>query len=289
MKRTKKKTLATGRGRSNQYSPRRFNRKNKSGPLVIFLSRLKRAVKVTAAAVLTVTVVGGFSFALVFGYNELIHAKYFEVKKVVLRGLNRVSQEEVLQLTGLQDRPANILAVRLRDMAQRLHAHPWVDQVSITREIPDTIIVEVTERRARALLDLGPLYFLDESGKPFKKAEETDASDLPVIVGFSKYDFLKRSDIVEGALVEIFQLMDVLERRNDRFRLGNIARVEFDRVRGITVFTRENLLVKVGFGEYDAKFKRLGRVLAHLKMKGLHQGLVYVNLECGPRVVIRRV
>ena len=88
-------------------------------------------------------------------------------------------------------------------------------------------------------------------------------------------------------LADIFQLLDVLAKRNDRLSLENIAKVSFDAIRGLSLFTHENLQVKVGFEDYNVKFKRLGRVLAFLKVTGRQDGLNYINLECGSRVVIR--
>ena len=48
------------------------------------------------------------------------------------------------------------------------------------------------------------------------------------------------------------------------------------------------LVERLKSGDYRAKLKRLGRVLAHLKIKGQSDGLIYFNLECSPRVVVRR-
>ncbi|MBW2090504.1 MAG: cell division protein FtsQ, partial [Deltaproteobacteria bacterium] len=150
------------------------------------------------------------------------------------------------------------------------------------------IIVEIEEHRPVALIDLGDIYYLDESGTAFKKVDMQDEFDLPVITGFSMRDFAKRSKAVHKELEDVFNFLTVLAERNDRFRLENIAEINADPVRGITLSTRDqNIQVKVGTGDYRAKFNRLGRVLAHLKIRGDDKEIVYVNLECGPRVIIR--
>ncbi|MGL4208884.1 MAG: cell division protein FtsQ/DivIB, partial [Candidatus Adiutrix sp.] len=75
---------------------------------------------------------------------------------------------------------------------------------------------------------------------------------------------------------------------NDEFRLDNISEINYDLVRGITLFTRNlGIQVKVGFGSYEEKFRRLGRVLANLKMQNKYEGLSYLNLEASPRVTVR--
>ncbi|MEE9516652.1 MAG: cell division protein FtsQ/DivIB, partial [Candidatus Adiutricales bacterium] len=86
----------------------------------------------------------------------------------------------------------------------------------------------------------------------------------------------------------VLDLLNILAERNDRVRVENIAGIKYDRIRGITLRTREgNLQVEVGSKGYRVKFERLGRVLAHLKIESLDRDLAYINLECGPRVIIR--
>jgi len=253
-----------------------------------FCQSVLRVFKIVFTICFGVAALGAFSFILILSYHQLVHSSYFQVKNVVLKDINRISESEVIELTGL-DKPTNILALKLDVLAENLRDHPWVNNVCLTRKMPDTIIIEIEEHQPRSLIKLGGLYYLDDFGNPFKKVDAQDRVDLPVITGFSTTDFKKRPKLTRQELKDIFLFMDVLAKRNDRFRLENIAEINFDPVRGLHLLTRENnLQVKVGFGDYQAKFRRLGRVLAHLKITGNEQGLIYVNLECGSRVIIRR-
>lgn len=247
-----------------------------------------KVCRVVFSGVFVFILIGLFSGGLIFGYHYLVNSDYFTVRKVVLSGLNRVSRDDVLTRTGL-NKPANILALKLGPMAADLRSLNWVEDVTITRKLPDTIIVQVEERRPKTLISLGSLYYLDAKGRPFKKVDPKEKPELPIITGFSKSDLMDGNDFVTNDLQEIFSLLDVLAVRNDRFRIENISEINFDPVRGLSLFTRdENIQVKVGVGDYRKKFWRLGRVLANLKIKGRSEGLTYFNLECSPRVIVRR-
>ncbi|MBW2060182.1 MAG: FtsQ-type POTRA domain-containing protein [Deltaproteobacteria bacterium] len=288
MKRTQTGFDFFGRYRANQYNGRKAKSITSQHPVARFFIGLWRLGKIVSAVSFGLAAVGAISFILILGYHQVVHSSYFQVKKVILKDLNQVSQKEVLDLTGL-DKPVNILALKLRNMAENLRSHPWISDVNLARKMPDTIIIEVEERRPMALIRLGELYYLDRSGTPFQKVNPEDKIVLPIIAGFSRMDFVKRPESVHQELQDVFQFLVVVGERNDRFRLENIAEISFDSVRGLTLFTREpKLEVRVGFGDYQIKFRRLGRVLAYLKIRGHEQGLVYVNLECGPRVIIRR-
>ncbi|MDR2945885.1 MAG: cell division protein FtsQ [Candidatus Adiutrix sp.] len=93
---------------------------------------------------------------------------------------------------------------------------------------------------------------------------------------------------VKKAMEEIFWLVGALTQRNDEFQLANVSEINYDAVRGLSLFTKSSgLEVKIGFGSYEEKFRRLGRVMAHLKLNGKTDGLVYLNLEASPRVTVR--
>lgn len=274
--------------RPNLYKEKRAAKKSGRRVGGGFFSGIWRAGKVLFSGIFALVVVGTLSIGLILGYHYTLSSPYFTMRKVVLNGLHRVSRAEVLNRTGLNC-SSNILALKLGDMAEDLKGLAWIEDVTITRKLPDTIIVRIKERRPRALISLGSLYFLDESGLPFKKIENKDRPELPIITGFTRADFVERRRFVRRDMEEVFALLEILAERNDRFRLENISEINFDAARGLSLFTRkQNVKVKIGLGDYRAKLKRLGRVLAHLKINGQSDGLVYFNLECSPRVVVRR-
>jgi len=99
---------------------------------------------------------------------------------------------------------------------------------------------------------------------------------------------MSRTPGVKTALAEVFSLVDVLAARQDEFKLDLVSEINYDAVRGLTLFVRRGELeVKVGFGAYEEKFRRLNRVKAHLKQHGQFEDLAYINLEASPRVIVR--
>lgn len=252
----------------------------------VFLYQVWRALRVVLVVLFTASALGGICLALIVGYTVLLHSPFFEIKDVNVRGITHVSKEEIRSLTGM-DRSANIFAVRLGRMASTLTGHPWIKDVSLRRIFPDTIIIEVTERKPAARINLDGIYYLDRETAPFARVKPGEADDLPVITGISKWKYISRPGIVKKQIREAFLLLDALEKRTDRFRQSNIAEISLDEVRGITIYTRKGQIeIKVGFGGYEGKFNRLGRVVAHLKLQSQDNALAYINLESGPRVVV---
>jgi cell division septal protein FtsQ len=158
----------------------------------------------------------------------------------------------------------------------------------VSKTLPDTVTIEVIEHRAKFLVSLGRLYFLDDKGNLFKELEPGENPNLVIVSGFTEDELLSRPPGIKTALAEVFSLVEVLAARQDTFKLDHISEINYDAVRGLTVFARRGELeVKVGFGAYEEKFRRLNRVEAHLKQHGQFEDVAYINLEASPRVIVR--
>ena len=109
-----------------------------------------------------------------------------------------------------------------------------------------------------------------------------------MVSGFSLDELLNGGPLVKRSVAEVFELMDILALRSDGFRLDNVSELRYDPDIGVTMFMKNGgLEVMVGFGPFGEKMRRLGRVTAALEEGGLAEGLIYLNLECVPRVTAR--
>jgi cell division protein FtsQ len=239
------------------------------------------------AAVLAALALAVVSGLLVVGYLYVSKSDYFAVKRVNISGLNKISREDILTAAGL-DRPVNIWLFDADQAAAAVSALSWLDEVRVYKTMPDTVSIDIVEHHPRLLVSLGRLYLLDDKGNLFKELEAGENPNLVIVSGFTEDDLLSRTPGVKTALAEIFSLVGVLETRQDAFKLDQISEINFDAVRGLTLFARRGELeVKVGFGAYEEKFRRLNRVEAHLKQHGQFEDVAYINLEASPRVIVR--
>ena len=79
---------------------------------------------------------------------------------------------------------APILAIDLEAARTRIQALPWVRQASVRRVLPDTIVVEIVERRPLALWQHDKKFALiDEEGQAILRDDVARFSDLMVVVG----------------------------------------------------------------------------------------------------------
>lgn len=104
------------------------------------------------------------------------------VGAVEIRGNRILTAEEILRLAAVRPDTA-LFDVDLRAIQQRLAAEPYIARAAVTRNVPDGITIEVTEREPVAILPAGRLLAIDAEGRVLPPARTQALFDLPVLTG----------------------------------------------------------------------------------------------------------
>ena len=113
-----------------------------------------------ATALIAIIVV--MTAMLIYGYNCTISSPYFRIRGTTVRGLRELTEKDIQKLVAI--RPSNtVFSINIEAIARRISSNPWVRKVSVAREFPDRLIVEIEERTALALCKVEEdLYILDK-------------------------------------------------------------------------------------------------------------------------------
>ena len=107
----------------------------------------------------------------------------FRVEEILVVGRRETTRKELLGAVRLV-RGAPILAFDLEVAKKRLEALPWVKTASVGRMLPDTVMLNVEERRPLALWQhKGVFALIDTDGEVIMKENLDRFSDLLVVVG----------------------------------------------------------------------------------------------------------
>ena len=107
----------------------------------------------------------------------------FEVKRVEVRGVNRMNELKIYEkVLGQRDQAMPRLDIAaLRDELLQLS---WVKDARVSRQLPDTLVVDVIERSPHAVLRRdGKLTLIDETGHPLEAVNPAKAKGLLVLSG----------------------------------------------------------------------------------------------------------
>lgn len=270
--------LASSRYRRTKVSANRVKVQRKPLDLKKYLRPLARISMGLAG----VALLGGGLFA---GYRALASVSLFRLQKIELSATRRISREEVLAITGLEP-GRDLMRMDLKKMGEQLSQNPWVETVRIRRSYPDTVSIALTEREPLAVVNMGYFYYLDGKGTVFKVLNQGDRLDYPVVTGFSEDDLNSDPAGMKEALGATCQLLTLL-REKCPFVLADVSEIHYDKGYGFTLFTASGALpVKVGSGDFSAKFSRLARIYRNLMAE--QQTIQYIDLDYSDKIIVKK-
>jgi cell division protein FtsQ len=105
--------------------------------------------------------------------------------QILITGTDNVSRDQVLEVFG-QDISRNLLAIPLSERKAQLERIPWVESATVMRLLPDSLRVNLRERKPVAVVQLGSRIALaDRTGVVMDMPPGAKYS-FPVIVGLEE-------------------------------------------------------------------------------------------------------
>jgi cell division protein FtsQ len=107
----------------------------------------------------------------------------YEVSRVEVRGVERMNELKVYErVLGEKERAMPL--VDLHALRGSLMELPWVEDARVSRQLPDTIVVDIVEREPHAVLKRPDrLVLIDASGHELEPISEADAKGMLQISG----------------------------------------------------------------------------------------------------------
>jgi len=234
-----------------------------------------------------IMILAGLSITLLIGYLVALSTPFFRLEDVNFQGNKQVSQVELLQKGGLEDK-LNILSLNLGEVKKKMEAIPWVKSVQLRRELPNKLLVLVQERQPVSLVLIdGGLYFLDREGLPFKKIEQRDGFTLPVLTGLNKGDWQENGRLAPKVLQEISLLTGLLAQGRDPLYPDKLSEIHFDPECGYSLYTLDyGIRITLGHDEFQTKMARLEKVWLSLQKRQDLYNLRGISLQYGQRIVV---
>jgi len=109
----------------------------------------------------------------------------FRVEEVFVLGRKHTPSEDLLGALGV-GKGSPIFGLDIHEARERIVALPWVYDVSVERQLPDTVVVRLLERNPAALWQHNGVFTLiDERGEAIGVSDLGRFRDLIVVVGDS--------------------------------------------------------------------------------------------------------
>ncbi len=222
--------------------------------------------------ILALIIIAALGYGAWEGYRWLSRAEMFQVAGVDVKGVRRVSDDEVRRLAGMFT-GENIFHVDLDSATRKALANPWVRNVRIERSLPNRISMAIVERDPRAVLAASNGKFLvDREAVVIVPADASAAAGLPTRSVRERVS--PRSTVNGDGMTAALELLEQLENRGGWDMAGVTLRADSAEMVAILYADHE---FRMGSGNYDEKLRRLGEIVSDLNQRQIPY--VYVELR----------
>lgn len=136
------------------------------------------------ALIAAVTIVGlGLPQKVWTAVGEAIGRAGFTVKRVDVVGIHHMDSAPVYQI-ALGQRSMAMPLVDVSEIRSELLRYGWVKDARVSRRFPDTLVIDIVERKPVALWqDNGQLALIDSDGTVIDHVPVDKMPDLPLLIG----------------------------------------------------------------------------------------------------------
>jgi hypothetical protein len=234
-------------------------------------------------ALLALVVCGSLVSGVIFSYRWLCCSDFFQVTAIDVRGNQEVDSQTIIQLTGI-DVHANLLALDLDTIKPKIQGYSWIEEVSLRKEWPSRLQIEVRERRPLALINTPKgLFYVDSKGAPFAALSGQTEIDFPVITGLEneisfngKTAEVNSPEKVQAAL----QFIGFAAKGTSALPAQNLSEIHCDESQGVILFLADRPFpIFLGKELGKKAYNRLAKVLYWLYKKKEFQSVAYIRLD----------
>ena len=214
-------------------------------------------------------------------YQYLLTSPYLKIKQVKVAGVDEGMKRAILKISQLST-DSGLLAINMDELKQRIEKHPWIRWVKVQKSFPHTLTIQAEKEKPWAVVVLGELYYMNRWGKIFKKINQTEDTDFPVITGVSKTGPDREVKLELEARV-----LNTLEAEKGPLALKELSEVHVKKNGNVSLYFRSlPAVVKLKGTELGTKMDDLKKIVLHLNRAGHIHTVREININYRDGVVV---
>jgi cell division protein FtsQ len=224
---------------------------------------------------------------LAIGYRAASSASLFQVRTIEVVGTSRTSTEEIEGLVRRAVARTGVWRADLSALSAEIGRVPGVRRAVVTRVLPDTVRVRITERVPLAVVRnaAGHFVWVDEEGVTLSQMKSTDQMPLFFIIGWNEDG---TNEAREGNAERVKKYQEALrewQAANVADRVSEINLFDVRDVRAQLTGDDSQIEVRVGAQDLGARLKAALDTLDRYRQAGQANLITYVDFT-GNNVVL---
>ena len=256
----KSKLLGFKKNKKNRYKRKQPVKKETLTLRQRFHIRMHMLIK-TVFVTLLITCMALF---FIFMHDFITQSDYFRANTISVEGCERLTKKQILDSAKIKEGD-NFVSMNLRTIQKKLLSNPWIAKAEIARTQSGVISIRVQEQKPLAVVDFGKRFLINTDGIIFKEAADSEGIGMPVMSGIDYSDWKASETPGAPFLSSVLEILRAGSTPGGVLPNGSIKHILIDKEMGLTLQIAGPVrMVKIGYGDYDVKFNRLGRILSYL-------------------------
>lgn len=230
-------------------------------------------------AALYITMAGAFLVIALVTATGL----FFKVSTITVVGGRKYTDKEIIDASGLETDSSIFFVNMSRTEVRIKNALPYVDSVKVTRSLPGTVVITVTESAPAAYFNSGGgVWLMDASGRILEETDGVGASGVMEIRGITPEapEVNRFLSLGSSESVRLRCLLNILRMLSERERLELTQWVDVSNLASVTFFCngyRINVHQADDLTDLEAKFALLDDFFDQYPDPGQGQEVIYVD------------
>ncbi len=223
-------------------------------------------------------------FLAFMGYRTVTASSFFDVKKIEVRGTNRVSREEVEKIVRLESEKNGVWNADLQKIREEIEKSNFVKAATVSRILPDGIRVTITERNSKAVARIdGGDFWVDEDGVILVLVGKDEARPPFFIQGWNREKSEKAQEENKERVKIYLQMLSEWQEYELAKRVRAVDLSNIREPKAITVDSGESVAIELENGNLANRLKDGIKAIA-----GRGSNYQAVNIEGQKMVLVPR-
>ena len=208
----------------------------------------------------------------------LASSEIFNIKKVSVQGLDKLSDKEIVSYSNIVI-GENIFKTNLAKAEYEIEKNPYVKTVEVKRKLPNTILVDIEERKISYMLQVAESYiYIDAQGYILEISKEK--KEVPVLIGIvTDLSNIQTGDrLVKEDLLKFDKVNEIVETCKSYEIYSFLNRIDISNVSNYILYLEsENKSVHLGNADnLNTRMLWLKSIIEQTKDK---KGIIFLDMD----------
>lgn len=210
---------------------------------------------------------------------------FFKVNNITVSGTTQYSSDEIIAASGVKTGDNLFLLNKFEISDGIIEKLPYISSVSISRKLPDTLLIDVTDSNQGGVIQQGKDYWVVSSGgKLLGKRAEAGSGALIRGITLQDPQVGRTVEAAEGQERKLEQLLELFDALEEKGMLPGVTGIDFSEDNVISMDYAQRFTVRFAYGaDFAYKLSNLNQVIEQLEEN--EQGIIDLTVDGRANVI----